>query len=187
MEVNKILKLSATLLQLNGLDEIIDNSEFLRENDNDDLKLLMKSINLVTNLIATDYINLTKTKKVNNRSGIVKFKDLADEAIYKIIKVKNVFGENIPFKITSDGIDCLQGSVVVTYSYFPKEYSYNDNIDVFDMGLTERVVAFGVVSEYLFIKGNSDDASVWEDRFKNGMRPIVRHRHEVVMPKRRWW
>ena len=187
MEVNKILKLCATFLQLKNLDKVIDNSEYLLENDNEDLMLLLESLNLVTNLIATDYMNLIQSKKLKNTSGKVKFSDIHSGSIYKIIKVKNCYGENIPFRTIADGIECSTGDIVVTYSYFPKYYSYNDNIDEFGMGLTERVFAFGVVSEYLFIKGNSDDASVWEDRFKNGMRNIVRHRHEVVMPKRRWW
>ena len=187
MEVNKILKLCATMLQLKDLEDCMRNPEFISENDNADLTLLMDAVNLVCNTISTDYINLTKTKIVENKSGEISFAELGEDAIYKIIKVKNMFGERVLFKVTTTGIKCDTGKLSITYSYYPREYTYGEIIDVFKSEMSERVFAMGVVSEFLFIRGNADDASIWEDRFKNAMRNIVRHRQEVVLPKRRWW
>ena len=187
MEVKKILKLCATLLQMKDMIEIIENSEYLNENDNEELKLLLSCINLTNNAIATDYIELTKTKLIKNSTGTISFSELSSDPIYKIIKIKNAFGEKVNFKINANELICPKGSLSITYSYFPKEYGYSDIIDEFKSKITERVFAFGVLSEYLFIKGNFDDASIWEDRFKNAMRNVVRNRHEVVMPRRRWW
>lgn len=175
------------MLQLKDISLILDNSEYLQECENKELNLLKDCVNLVCNAIACDYINVTKSKLVNNIRGEIAYNDITNDRIYKILKVKNVYGDRIPFRITDNGIECDKGNVSITYSYFPKEYGFDDVIDVFKTKITERVFAFGVCSEYLYILGNSDDASIFEDRFKNAMRNIVRKQNEIVMPKRRWW
>ncbi len=187
MEVNKIIKISSTMLQLKEIEEIFRNVDIINDVDNDDLELLLNCVNLVCNTIATDYINLTKSVNVDNTSGVVAWKDISENQIYKILKVKNCYGQTIPFRAISDGVECEKGNVKIIYSYFPKDYEYNTEIIEFNSSLTERIFAMGVVSEYLFIRGNSNDASIWEDRFKNAMRNVVRTQKEIVLPKRRWW
>ena len=187
MEVNKILRLSATMLQLSDIEEIFNNVNVIEDVDNEDLRLLLNCFNLVSNSIATDYINLTKSISVVNDTGLIEWSKIGDEQIYKVIKVKDSFGHKISFKITASGIVCEKGNVTVVYCYFPKEYTYNSIMNDFTNELTERIFAMGVVSEYLFIKGNSNDASIWEDRFKNAMKNVVRVRKEIILPKRRWW
>lgn len=187
MEVNKIIKQSVTMLQLKELEDILRSTTTIEEVENDDMELLINCINLVCNSIATDYIPLTKTKRVINVSGIIPLQGFAKEQLYKILRITDSYGQKLHFKIIAGGIVCAKGDVDITYSYFPREYTFNDTIDEFCVDLTERVVSMGVVSEYLFIRGNGDDASIWEDRFKNAMRSIMRPRREVAMPKRRWW
>ena len=187
MEVKQILKMCATMLQLKDIGLILDSSEYLDECENKDLNLLKDCVNLVCNTIACDYINAIKSKLIDNKTGEINFSDISEDRIYKILKVKNVYGDRVPFTITTNGIICDKGSLSITYSYFPREYGFNDQIDVFKTRITERVFAFGVCSEYLYILGNSDDASIFEDRFKNAMRNIVRKQNEIIMPKRRWW
>lgn len=187
MEVKKILKLCSSLLQLYDIEEILERADVLQDVDNDDLKLLLNCVNLINDTIATDYINLKETKIINNINGKISFLDISNKNIYKIISVKDSFGNRLNFKLEADGIDCPKGIVKVCYSYFPENVNFNDSINCYSTTLTERVFAFGVVSEYLFIKCNYDDATIWDDRFKNAMKNIVRHRREIVMPKRRWW
>jgi len=187
MEVKRILKLSASMLQLHDIEDIVDRVEMLEDVDNVDLKLLLNCVNLINDTIATDYINLKETLNITNISGRLKYKDLTDKHIYKIISVKDAFDNGLAFKADMNGITCPTGDIKITYSYFPKTVGFNDEINCYGCSLTERVFAFGVVSEYLFIKFNYDDAAIWDDRFKNAMKNIVRHRKEIIMPKRRWW
>ncbi len=175
------------MLQLKDIEEIFRYNDKIEDFDNDDLELLVSCVNLVCNAIATDYIPLVSSRKVNNDTGCIPYNNIADRQIYKILKVLDGFGDKINYKITGEGIECAKGNCEIIYSYFPKDYSCNDRIEDFWSDLTERVFAMGVVSEYLYIRGNSDDASMWESRFKTTMRNIVRPRQEVVMHKRRWW
>ena len=175
------------MLQLKDIEDIMKSATTIEEVRNDDLDLLINCVNLVSNAIATDYIPLVKTKNINNATGTIDFAKIASEPIYKILRIKDRFGEKVPYKIVSDGIVCQKGDVEVVYSYFPSECGVNDIIDDFHTDLTERVFAMGVVSEFLFIRGNSDDAAIWEGRFKTAMRNIIMPRKEVVMHKRRWW
>ncbi len=186
MKVNEVLRLSSIMLQLYDIEDVLKHTNILVDVDNTDLKLLLSCINLACNTIATDYINLVEKKEVVCDDGFVPFQSISDNQIYKILSVKDSFGHKIPFRISSNGIEIESGRVQIVYSYFPAEVNYNDDVANF-AGLTERVLAYGVASEYLFIKGNFDDAAIWDDRFKNALRALVRTKHEVVMPKRRWW
>ena len=52
--------------------------------------------------------------------------------------------------------------------------------------MNKYIFAMGVFAEYLYIKGNIDDAYMWDKRFKNSMINIVRPRRNITIPERRW-
>ncbi len=187
IEVNKVLKLSATMLQLKDIENILSSSSQLSEVGNDDLELLLSCLNLVCEQIASDYIHLISKKNVVTTNGFIPWSAFDGIQLYKIVKVKDSKGESLNFKIVADGIVCNSDNVQVVYSYFPQEYNFNEFISDFNCSVDERILALGVCFEYLFIKGNSTDAQIWESRFTNAMKNIVAKRKEVVLPKRRWW
>ena len=53
-------------------------------------------------------------------------------------------------------------------------------------GLSARVLAYGTASEYLLVEGLSEDAEIWEDRFKRSLFMLSRKKGEHIMPRRRW-
>ena len=62
----------------------------------------------------------------------------------------------------------------------------NDSVDYFGK-LSELLFAYAVTAEYLFLKGQIDDAYMWDKRFKSSILSIQRPTKNIVMPKRRWW
>ena len=188
MKVNNILKTSAIMLQLSGVEQVLKTCDEVTEVKNKDLELLKDCVNIVCNSIATDYLPLTERRLIKVSNSKLKWVDLSDKQIFKILSVKDNYGCKLRYKIVGDGIevDC-SGYISIVFSYFPAEYTYNDTIDIFGCNITERVFAMGVVAEYLFIVGNSDDAVVWQDRYAKAMQSAMRNSKEVIMPKRRWW
>ena len=46
--------------------------------------------------------------------------------------------------------------------------------------------ALGVVAEYLFIKGDIEEAYTWDKKFKQSLMGVLRFKRSLVLPKRRW-
>ena len=54
-------------------------------------------------------------------------------------------------------------------------------------GLSARVYAYGVASEFLLVDGVSEDAEIWEERFKESLFVLSRKRGEHKLPARSWF
>ena len=67
----------------------------------------------------------------------------------------------------------------------PDELSITDNV-VFSNGLSARVFAYGIASEFFLVKGMSSNAQIFEEKFKNSLFAISQSKGERRMPKRRF-
>jgi len=188
LEVKKILKNVATYLQLLELESAIENSAEATDEQTEELKLLVSCVNFVNNLIATNYLKLYKTiKKFVSASYEITFDSIDTEPILDIVSVKDMYGDKVPFSITSNGVKTnYSGYVNITYSHFPKDVEIDGKIEEYKTKLNERIFAYGVASEYLFIRGNIDDASMWDTRFKRELLTLTRPSHSIKMPVRKF-
>ena len=76
--------------------------------------------------------------------------------------------------------------VNVEYSYLPtKLTALNDNISLVKLG--EKTLVLGVVSEYCFICGLFDDATIWKERFDKTLKENFVSLENKKMPKRKWF
>ncbi len=185
MTVKEILTNVAYLLDDNRLIVAITDDIFIGNLLNDK-KLLVKCVNFINNMIATEYFPLTDVVEVRNTSGVIPFSDVSTNTIFDVIEIVDNFGQKVQFKITDKGIETAKGKLKIRYNYLPNEVDYLSNITCYPIKINSRIFAYGVVGEYLFIKGNFDDGEVWDNRFKNSMLSIQRKRKEIVMRKRRW-
>ena len=62
----------------------------------------------------------------------------------------------------------------------------NDEFDFYN-GLSARIFAYGIASEYFLSDGLSEDAEIWEERFKESLFVLSRKRSETKLPKRKWF
>jgi hypothetical protein len=187
MFVKNIIKKSAEFLGLKNVVKYIDGDIELSDEVADDLSVFTMAVNMTNNNIASSYVELVDAKEIGcNSSGKINYSDITD---CSIIGIKNVFtlgGDKVNFKLYPDGvkIDGV-GMVKVEYSYFPKEVSFEDNINHY-LKVNELTFAIGVVGEYLYIKGELDNANLWDRRFKQNMFNILRSKRNIILPARRW-
>lgn len=176
IETCKLIGLNDMVQYLNGKNDVCDEEE---------LSDLLVAINMAINNISANYINVCKRVSVSSVNGQIKFSKLSDKSI---IQIKKVLKNNLPikFKVHSDGIEVDNGKYEVVYSFFPDSVYLKDEIDYFPQ-LNELLLAYAVVAEYLFLKGQIDDAYVWDKRFKALMLSIQRPTRNITLPKRRWW
>lgn len=144
---------------------------------------MIRCFNLVRQEIACDYLPLFARENVD-ANAILNFSSLSKKVIH-IYEVKNRFGMNLHFKNFDNYIEISGRAKSVIYSYLPDDLTIDDEV-IMHSGLSGRIYAYGVASEYLLIDGVSEDAEIWENRFKESLFVLSRKRGELVLPKRRW-
>ncbi|MBE5738283.1 MAG: hypothetical protein E7354_00910 [Clostridiales bacterium] len=184
MQVKEVIKKSANILELS---DVVDYLNSVKESleDTKELDDLIVATNMAINNISANYISVCERKKISSNDGIVYFSDLT----YKpVIQVKKVLkdGKPIRFRVHNDCIELGEGQYEIVYSYFPDIVTMSDDIDYFPQ-LSELIFSYSVVAEYLFLKGQIDDAYMWDKRFKSCLLSIKRPCRNIMLPKRRWW
>lgn len=161
-----------------------EESEISQE-DQKELDMLNRCLNLITSEISTDYLPIYKTKEVifeNNKynlSGI-------DSNIYQIAKIEDEFGCQVRFKIYGEEINANVTKAKITYTSFAEKCTLDGTVESFGGLMQARVLAYGTAMEYCFISSLFDDATLWESRYKNSLMVLSQKKHNLVMPKRRW-
>lgn len=193
MEVKSIIRKVLEILQNVDLySRITSNdatitltSEEILERD-----IIIDCINLVQQNIATNYFNLIDTFQINNTYDVLPYSKISTLQIFNILSVKNTKNEVLKYTLKPSGIVTNKCDIVIKYAYFPNDVTINDNITTFPIGVSERIFVYGVVSEYMFVKGNIDEYNVWQNKFeteienvKNNAKKIC---HSANLKRRRW-
>ena len=187
MLVKEIIRTSAEYLDMKNIIKFIDGEIESNEEILDDINNFVLAVNMVNNSIASSYIELVGsillTPNINNQ---ISYKDISEKSIIEIKKVTGNNGEEIKFKITPDGVVVDKNSLCeIEYSYFPSRVDLSGEIDYYTR-LNDMTFAMGVVAEYLYIKGNIDDAYSWDKKFKNTIFNLLRPRRNIVLPNKGW-
>lgn len=151
-----------------------------------EINLLIDCVNLTNCNIATNYVKLIDSKEMYN-SGTINYSKITNQTIYDIISVKSKSGKVLDYVLTSSGINTSIGFVTVKYSYFPADLEYGDTLTNFPTKINERIFVYGVISEYLYVKGVFDEARVWEEKFKLEIQSLLRQQNPKIIKQRRWY
>lgn len=188
MQVKDILKLSCSFL---GKEELLDTSYFNEQGNEltddlaNDLNKMLLCLNNVTEEIATDYLPLLKQKEVTFVNGKISAQDI-DNNIFSIVSIKTKSGKNLKYKYLKDEIICVVTNAIITYKVYPNTLELNGNAESFGGRLSARILAYGVASEYAYMEMLYDDATIWENRFKNALLYSSEKKGELNLKSRRW-
>ncbi len=148
------------------------------------LDTMQNCFNLVNQEIASDHLPFL-TKENVDAQGVLAFSSLSKPVIH-IYEIKNRFGLNMKFKTISDHVEFEGRAKSVLYSYLPSDLTLESEV-TFMRGLSSRVYAYGIASEFLLVYGIGSDAEIWEEKFKEALFSLSQKRGEHVMPKRSWF
>lgn len=148
------------------------------------LDLMIRCLNLVNQEIASDYLPFLFEENVDANGGVISFDGL-EKSVIAVYQVKNRFGFPIRFKNYPNYVEVFGSAKKIVYSYLPDEVGLDDEIEKFN-GLSERVYAYGVASEFLLIQGMGSDAEIWEERYKESLFILSSRKGEHRLPRRRW-
>lgn len=187
VKVSDVLEIACDILDLEEvyafvLDNTINDLKAEKE-----AKLLLKCFNLVYSELMTEYVPLKHKEKVFIRNNGVLNVGLLSKDLYKVIRVLDRFNNSVPFEVFKNEItlDYGSGECEIEYSYLDKKKNFSDLIE-YENYPTKRVIAYGVVAEYLLITGVYDEASLWNSRFKQSLKNEIRRARETRIKARRY-
>ena len=184
MKVKDLVIYTSLFIGEKELASKLESNTSLTEREQERVDTLVRCYNLVNQEIASDYLPFLYTEKIDVNNSILNFSEL-EKTIIKVYEVKGNFNMGVRYKAYPNYLEILGHAKKITYSYLPEELDLNDNIELCN-GLSGRIYAYGMASEYLLCDGLSEDAEIWEERFKESLFTLSRKRSEVRLPKRRW-
>ncbi len=155
-----------------GLDEEMQNL----------LDKFVKCFNLVRNEIASEYEPLLKEEIVETEKGKILFSSL-QEKVVEVVSVKDMNDNSLVFKNFDNYVEVNCPKVKIYYNAYPQTLTIDGE---FNSTLPERVYAYGTAREYYFIESLYEDASIWDERFKNSLQNLIRKKSQTIMPVGRW-
>lgn len=184
MKVKEILKNCAILLDDIKLAKSIENGECTAQ-ENEVREMLLECCHIANTRIASEFVFLKDEVEIATSNGEIAFDNLSAKNILDIIAVTKD-GYPIKFNVRKAKIYTQSGKVNVQYSYLPEKHDIDDDIDYYPGRISERVIAYATVSEYLAIKGNIDESIMWNDKFKSSISKVYAKHREIILPKRAW-
>lgn len=136
----------------------------------EDVNLLVNCYNVVGEEIASLYYRFKTTERLSpNLSGVIKIADFKKNPL-AIISVKDVNGNKVNAKILPSEIITNLSEVVIDYYYVPDVKNLEDISDFTGTSITDRILCYGVLTEYYLIKGGYEEANLWHGKYINALK-----------------
>lgn len=183
MKICDIIKMVCDFVGESEIYSKLPSTESLTKAEQEKVDKMLRCFNLISQEIATDYI-----PKLNKEEGEfvdkIYFSTLEKRNVIKVEELRNRFGLKMKFKSFEERIEFSGKAKTVIYSFLPdKDFTLTDP---FIDRVPAHVYAFGVASEYLLMDGVSEDADIWQEKYKQALFMLTRKRGEHLLPKRTW-
>lgn len=185
MTVKEILSLVCEFVGEREIAEKFSTEGELTTAEKAKVQLMTRCFNLVNQEIASDYLPFLIKEEIDVQDSVLNYSNLKKKVVH-IYEVKNRFGMNLKFRCFPNYVQIFGHAKSIVYSYLPEELDLENEVDM-PCALSVRVYAYGIASEYLLIDGLSDDAEIWENRFKDSLFMLSRKHGEHVLPRRGWF
>ena len=184
MTVKDVLKIVCEFIEQSEILSKWNASVALNANEQETVNFLVKCFNLVNQEIATEYLPLDCTEAVDVENEFLDYSNLSNQVL-NIVSVEDENSFSLRFKKYPNSIKIYGHAKSVTYCYLPAELSISEDVE-FPNGLSARIFAYGIASEFFLVKGMSSCAQTFEERFKNGLFSLSQSRGEHRLPRRRF-
>ena len=181
MKVNDAIKLSCDFVNLPELKSFVgtENGDDIQKAK---LNALLRCLNMAYEEICTEFLPILKKEAIVTTNGEFYFSDLS-QPLCAIISLKTADGGNIKYSLSSDHISFEGDSAVLVYAVKPDELEFGDEAKVL---FPERVLAYGTAREFFLMQALSDEALIFENRFKESLENLVRKKAALIWPRRQW-
>lgn len=185
MTVKEIIIKTASYLNRKDVVEYLktgatENSEMVK----DDVEILLNSYNVVQDEISSLYYKFKATERFSPKNGIIKYSEFSFNP-YAILSVKDDFGSKIKVRILPVEIQ-TEKPITVEYYYIPKTKKIDDICDFTGTPVTDRILSYGIMTEYLLIKGSYEEAGTWHSKYIDALSKMAINGKRLKIKGRVW-
>ena len=147
---------------------------------------LLRCYHLVENEVALDHFPLKTQESFLPEDGAVLFTRFSHAPV-DVLEVHDRFGVSVLFSLQVSRLllPHTAGEVTVLYSYAPTRAAI-DGETAFSDKISDRLLSYGVVCEYLLAGGRYAEAAVWEEKFRAALSAAGLARRKLCVRGRRW-
>lgn len=185
MLVKDIIKNSATLIGRDDVVKRVEGKDYtMAEFTTNTVDTMVRLLNLVVSELAGSFVPLITTEWLNVTDGKVLYSDLSYR-VKEVLKAFDVNGVDRLIAVENTFLRAQGDMVEVEYSYFPNEFTLNDQIGYQEKDVPLRVLCYGLLAEYSISQGCFKDAVMWHDRYADELMQICKPKNANI--KRRNW
>ena len=173
--VKNVISLAAKLLGIYDRVEGYLSGKSNEENQKA-VESLVACFNIVENELAVDYIPIVCEETLLAASGGINYKNFSKKVVY-VISVYDHTGKEVDIRRETSRIVLQDGSYVVRYAVAPNEKAIEQSSD-YEIGVFERILAYGVAAEYCLQKGLYEEHGVWNKKYKLAIEAAIRIEEE---------
>lgn len=185
MDLKTVVYYAAMFLQLDDVTEALEGDLPYEGEAAAEIGRLTRCANLVLSETAADYMPLKTREEIYCRDGEMMFTELK-KPVVDVFSVSSSAGVTVPFKQYFDRLILpKEGSYTVEYGYAPDKLALDDPLP-YSERVSARVLAYGTACEYCIISGMTDEAVLWDKRYKDAMHLSAIQKNERRVARRRW-
>lgn len=149
---------------------------------------LLFCLNEVLSELASDYFPQLIEEEYDLVGGKIYFNELSQN-ILKLHSVKNLRNDYLKFTLNAQSATVGAGyrKVIVKYSFLPATLtSFTDNLTFDALGVTPRLIALGVATEYCLYKGKLSEAEMFDARYRDAIKSALMPARSMSVKARIW-
>ena len=152
----------------------------------EEVNTLVDCYNIVAEELSTIYPKIIQSQKLTIVDGVLKYTQFIYSPV-KILSVKDMDGNDVKCTILPTEIRAESGRVAIDYTYIPVKRKLDENSDFKNTPFKERILAYGVATEFCLIKGAYEEASMWHDKYTSGIKNSLAIKNANKIKGRVWW
>ena len=188
LNIKNIIKSASKMLGIEELNDLTD-VELLDERAKKIVDDMLYCFNEVYQELCCDYFPLIIQEKVNVSNKYLYFDNLSKD-INKLYGIYDESQTSFSFDVFSNFV-CFENDlqeVTVRYSYVPDWVNDITNVvECNDLGVTERMVALGVATEYCMLRGKFTESAIFDRRYKDSIECAKIPTRRMYLKHRPWF
>lgn len=204
MEARNVIELAAVLMGEDDMVEIVQAGIFGEDGDTDKLTdkghktvdLLLECLDSVVQEICVDYAKIHCSTVYDVKNGEFDLSDFAKNECVPVVGINYIVNTEsllkLPFMVAGETVKITDGAfsdgeVIVGYNMLLNVSSLEDDLaGLAELGITERILAYGVASTYRTVKaGRMGEEYYWERLYCDALEEATGIKTTVINPYKR--
>jgi hypothetical protein len=170
MKIKDCIRFAADALTMGELSKLLQGAAALSGGPKTEYEELLPCVRAVVGEIVSEYTKVIKSDAVNASGGLLHYKNFTAPPL----EVLSVTAGKSPVSYQTEyggvrPVGVSTGRFTVTYGYIPVISDGSEAGEFENPKINERVVGLGVAAEYCIRTGLTEEAVLWDRRYKDAL------------------